>query len=36
MTIQDLKIGQRFHAQYFNRYTQPRILTLHGVSERRA
>lgn len=33
VTIQDIKIGQQFHAKRYNRYREPRILTLVGVSE---
>lgn len=33
LTIQDIKIGQRFHAKIFNHYRGPRTMMLVGVSE---
>ena len=33
MTIQDIKIGQQFHAKCHSRFNAPRILILVGVSD---
>ena len=33
VTIQDIKVGQRFHAKIHNRYRAPRVLTFVGVTE---